>query len=174
MWRSRSRYWNQRRYDESIDWANKALNLDPRHLLAREFLSAAYWRKGDFDRMFAEAITHAEAYGAQSGAIDQVRRVCADVHQAYAAGGRPAVVAFMLRQASEQPPGGPPIQLAVLSGEAGDLDAAFHHLGRAIENRDPCLVHLAVGPQWDSLRGDPRFDEVLWQMGLKVGEIADR
>jgi tetratricopeptide (TPR) repeat protein len=160
-------YWNQRRYDEAIDWANKALDVDPRHLLAREFLSAAYWRKGDFDRMFAEAITHAEAYGAQSDAISQVRQVCADVHHAYATGGRPAVVALMLQQVSEQPHGGPPIQLAVLSGEAGELDAAFRHLGRAINGRDPCLVHLAVAPQWDSLRGDPRFAEVLSRMGLK-------
>ena len=166
-------YWNQRRYNESIDWANKALELDPRHLLAREFLSAAYWRKGDFDRMFAEAITHAEAYGAQSGAIDEVRRVCADVHEAYASGGRPAVLTFMLHQASGQQNGGPPIQLAVLSGEAGAMDAAFHHLGRAIDSREPCLVHLAVAPQWDSLRGDPRFAHCLNRMTLPMVSVAD-
>ncbi len=167
-------YWNQRRYDESIGWANKALELDPRHLLAREFLSAAYWRKGDFDRMFAEAITHAEAYGAQSGAIDQVRRVCAELHQAHANGGRPAVVAFMLRQACEQPNGGSPIQLAVLHGEAGTMDAAFQHLGRAIDDRDPCLVHLAVAPQWDSLRGDTRFAQALGRMGLSMSSAQRR
>lgn len=165
-------YWNQRRYDESMDWANKALAIDPRHLLAREFLSAAYWRKGDFDRMFAEAITHAEAYGAQSGEIEQVRRVCADVHQAYAKGGRPEVVTFMLRHASEQPHGGPAIQLAVLSAEAGAKDAAFYHLERAIDARDPCLVHLAVAPQWDSLRGDARFAQALGRMALPMVKVA--
>jgi DNA-binding winged helix-turn-helix (wHTH) protein len=166
-------YWNQRRYDESMDWANKALELDPRHLLARELLAGAYWRKGDFDRMFAESIKHAEAYGAQSGALEQMRQVCADVRHAYQTGGRAAVVAFTLRQASQQPHGGPAIQVAVLSGEAGDLDAAFHHLGRAIDGRDPCLVHLAVAPQWDSLRGDPRFAHCLKRMGLNVVEIGD-
>lgn len=165
-------YWNQRRYDESIAWANKALAIDPRHLVAREFLSAAYWRKGDFDRMFAEAIAHAEAYGVQSGTIDAIKRTCAELRQTYTAGGRPAVVAYTLRQASQHPKGGPPIQLAVLSGEAGDLDAAFHHLGRAIDARDPCLVQLAVAPQWDSLRGDPRFAHCLGRMGLSRIDIG--
>jgi hypothetical protein len=42
--------------------------------------------------------------------------------------------------------------------EAGDLDAAFEHLHRLIDARDPGLIHLAVAPQWDSLRPDPRFD----------------
>jgi tetratricopeptide (TPR) repeat protein len=32
--------------------------------------------------------------------------------------------------------------------------------------RDPALVYLAVGPQWDSLRGDKRFDDRLERMGL--------
>jgi len=58
------------------------------------------------------------------------------------------------------------IQMAVLSGEVGDLDAAFHHLDRALETRDPSLVHLAVAPQWDSLRGDPRLSERLVRMRL--------
>jgi DNA-binding winged helix-turn-helix (wHTH) protein/tetratricopeptide (TPR) repeat protein len=165
-------YWNQRRYDESMDWANKALAIDPGHLLAREFLSGAYWQKGDFDRMYAEGIAHAEAYGAQSGEIEQVRRVCAEVQKAYAEGGRPAVVTFMIEQASRQPHGGNAIQLALLLGEAGAMDAAFGHLDRAIDARDPCLVHLAVAPQWDSMRGDARFVQALGRMALPVLKLA--
>jgi hypothetical protein len=29
------------------------------------------------------------------------------------------------------------------------------------------LVHLAVAPQWDSLRADPRFNECLARMNLR-------
>ena len=50
---------------------------------------------------------------------------------------------------------------------AGDLDAAFEHLQRAIEARDPALVHLAVSPVWDSLRADPRFNQCLARMKLR-------
>jgi hypothetical protein len=32
--------------------------------------------------------------------------------------------------------------------------------------RDPALVHLAVAPDWDSLRADPRFAERLRLMAL--------
>jgi tetratricopeptide (TPR) repeat protein len=32
-------YWNQRRYDQSIEWANKTLALDPEHPHAREHLA---------------------------------------------------------------------------------------------------------------------------------------
>ena len=51
--------------------------------------------------------------------------------------------------------------------EAGDLDAAFEHLQRFIDARDPALIHLAVAPQWDSLRADPRFNECLARMKLR-------
>jgi len=56
---------------------------------------------------------------------------------------------------------------AVRYAEAGDLDAAFEHLQRAIDARDPALVHLAVAPQWDSLRADPRFNQCLVRMKLR-------
>jgi hypothetical protein len=45
-------------------------------------------------------------------------------------------------------------------------DEAFECLDRAVRFRDHALVHLAVTPQWDSLRGDPRFGERLTTMGL--------
>lgn len=56
--------------------------------------------------------------------------------------------------------------MALLHGELGRLDEGFRWLDLAIEPRDPCLVHLGVAPQWDSLRGDPRFGERLARMGL--------
>lgn len=152
-------YWNQRRFDDSIEWANRTLALDPEHLLAREHLAGAYWAKGDFDRHMAENIRHAEAYGVPAAALEPLK-------QAYAAGGRQAVVTYALREASRGPQVAPSIQLALLHGEAGELDAAFEHLDRAIDNHDAALVHMAVAPQWDCLRQDPRFAERLERMGL--------
>ena len=152
-------YWNQRRYDDAIEWANKALAIDPQHLLAREFLAGAYWAMGDFDRHMAENLKHAEAYGMSSEALEPLRRT-------YAAGGRVAVVRAAIDQASANPGRFPDLQLAILGGEIGDLDLAFHHLYRAIDAHDPCLVDLAVAPQWDPLRADPRFAPCLTRMRL--------
>ena len=61
------------------------------------------------------------------------------------------------------------VQRAILSGAAGEMDAAFGQLDRALALRDPALVYLAVGPQWDSLRNDPRFNEQLRRMELPSG-----
>lgn len=151
-------FWNQRRYDDVIAWANRALELDPRHLLAREYIAGAYWKQGDFDRQMAESLKHAESYGVPAELLSELQQV-------YAAGGRRGLVDFTIQRAG---PAGNPIQLAVLHGELGNLDEAFRHLDVAIEHRDPSLVHLAVAPQWDSLRADPRFVERLTRMGLTV------
>ena len=49
----------------------------------------------------------------------------------------------------------------------GDLDKAFELLQGALDVRDPQLVYLAVAPQWDGLRADPRFNECLARMKLR-------
>ena len=154
-------YWNQRRFDETIAWVARSLELAPQHLLAREFLAAAYLKKGDLDRHMAESLTHARAAGCPEPLLDEFRR-------AYDTGGRAGVVAFALRANAN----GPPVQLALLHGESGHLDDAFRHLDAAIALRDPALVHLAVAPQWDCLRGDRRFVERLHTIGL--ADAADR
>ena len=150
-------YWNLRMYDETIAWSERTLALDPNHLLAREYLAGAYLKKGDSDRHMAENMRHAEAAGASDELLEPFRR-------AYARGGRRAVIAQTLDLLNGTE--APAMQLAILHGEHGNLDAAFEYLNRAIDARDSCLVHLAVSPQWDPLRGDPRFDRCLSRMGL--------
>jgi DNA-binding winged helix-turn-helix (wHTH) protein len=150
-------YWNQRRYDDSIQWAEKTLNLDPRHLGAREHLAGAYFKKGDLDRHMQENIKHAASYGVSREALDHLQQI-------YRQGGRAAVVKLSLERASSQ--AFPAIQSALLHAEAGNLDEAFRHLERAIESHDPALVYLAVGPQFDSLRTDPRFNQCVARVGL--------
>ena len=49
------------------------------------------------------------------------------------------------------------------SGPAVSLPSKAHDV---IVRRDPALVHMAVAPQWDWLRIDPRFAQRLEDMGL--------
>ena len=162
-------YWHQRRYVDSINWANKTLDLAPHHLLAREFLAGAYWAMGDFDRHMEENIRHAAAFGVGAETLESLRR-------AYALGGRKGVVRLALDSASARagPAGGlPPVQLALFHSELGDLDQAITYLERAIETRDPCLVDLAVAPQWDALRHHPGFKKCLVEMNLVESGLAE-
>jgi tetratricopeptide (TPR) repeat protein len=120
-------FWNQRRYDDVIIWANKAHDRDPDHLCVRELLGAAYWKMGDLERARGLLAHHA---GQPELGTDGFYRV-------------------------------------VKCSAAGDLDAAFEHLHRLIDARDPRLVHLAVSPLWDTLRADPRFNQCLARMKLR-------
>ena len=149
-------YWNQRRFEDTIVWAMKTLELDPRHLIAREHLAAAYWAMGDFDRHMAENVTHAESHGVPAEFVDRLKQV-------YAVSGRPGVVRWVLETQAENLPA---FQRALFHGELGDLDEALRCLGQAIDAHEPCLVEIAVAPQWDPLRADPRFQQCLVRMGL--------
>lgn len=138
-----------------IAWATRSLDLDPQHLLAREYIAAAYLKKGDTDGHMRELLIQAEAAGAPGEMLEELRRI-------YATAGRPGIVQYVLRNSLKAPP----LQLALFHGESGQLDEAFRQLDAAIACHDPALVHLAVAPQWDCLHGDARFDERLRRMGL--------
>lgn len=48
----------------------------------------------------------------------------------------------------------------------GDRENALRAFARAIDERDPSMVWLGVDPRVDVLRGDPRFEAMLTQLGL--------
>jgi serine/threonine protein kinase/Tfp pilus assembly protein PilF len=161
-------FWNRRRYDDTIMWVNKALDRDPTNLFARELRGGAYFKTGDLERMLEDDLTRAELLEIPQPTLAAMKRVHAEIKEAYEAGGYQEATRCILKHAPrESSRGSTGLVLAVLHAEAGDLDAAFEHLDRAIDARDPGLVHLAVAPQWDALRGDPRFNQRLARMRLR-------
>jgi DNA-binding winged helix-turn-helix (wHTH) protein len=152
-------YWHQREYEHVLDWARRALALDPRHLFAREMIVGVYWKQGDFDRQLSESIAHARTFGVADEALQSLRG-------AYDRDGRRGLITHSIEQISRIPPPAQHLQLAILHGELGYLDRAFASLDRAISARDPALIYLAIAPQFDDLRGDSRFESRLRQMGL--------
>jgi tetratricopeptide (TPR) repeat protein len=59
-----------------------------------------------------------------------------------------------------------PIYRAMVYMGLRETDAAFEWLDRAVECRDPHILHLPAKPAWDSLRKDPRFSALLRKMRL--------
>jgi len=161
-------FWNQRRYHDTIEWANKALAVEPGHPMARELIAGAFWKLGDFTRATETEVEHARSLGASDEALAMMQARGATLQQAYHAGGYAAVARCILERMRSDDTGRASLVLPVLLGEAGQLDAAFTELDRALDVRDPALPHLAVAPQWDCLRGDPRFGALLTRMGLRV------
>lgn len=60
----------------------------------------------------------------------------------------------------------PAIRIARLCAHAGEKDRALEWLEKAYEQRESALVHLSVGWDWNSLRDDPRFQDLMRRMNL--------
>jgi len=164
-------YWHQRKYDETLVWARRALEIDPKHVLAVQFINHVYMKIGDVHRFAAWTVSKAIEFGLPEERVAVLKQVTADMQQVYATVGLSGVRRFLVDQITN-----PQLDFdvllkmaffrAILYGDAGRLDEAFDYLDQAIAFRDPALVHLAVAPDWDSLRGDPRFAERLRSMRL--------
>lgn len=152
-------YWHQRNYAQVIERALRALDLDPKHLFAREMIIGAYWKQGDYDRQLEESLTHARTFGVPEEAL-------ADIRGVYARQGRRGLVAYSIEQTARAPQPAHLLQLAILHSELGNLDQAFEYLDAAIGGREPAMIYLAVGPQFDDLRTDVRFAARLARVGL--------
>jgi tetratricopeptide (TPR) repeat protein len=72
-------FWNQRRYDDVIVWANKALDRDPRHLFARELRGGAYWKMGDLERALSEDLQRAEAHSPNEETLAAIKGMLAEI-----------------------------------------------------------------------------------------------
>jgi hypothetical protein len=56
------------------------------------------------------------------------------------------------------------IQVAQLYAYAGEKERAMDWLERAFRQRETGLVKLQVDPDWDILRAEPRFKQLLSKM----------
>ena len=60
-----------------------------------------------------------------------------------------------------------PYDVAMVHVGLKENDAAFDWLGKALEQRSLWLGYLSVEPQFDGLRSDPRFQDLLRRVGLR-------
>jgi len=59
-----------------------------------------------------------------------------------------------------------PVSIAAMQARAGNRDKAFAWLENAYEHRASMLTNVNVDPAFDSLRSDPRYDDLLKRIGL--------
>jgi hypothetical protein len=102
------------------------------------------------------------SYGAPAEFLDALKQV-------YREGGRSGVVRWVLQSQAGKLPA---MQLALVHSELGDLDEAVQHLERAIDGHEPCLVELAVAPEWDRLRNRPAVPALPGTYGSRGTSVA--
>ena len=151
-----------RRYDDAIAECAQIPAIDPNFYFAYWCLGFAYWQKGMLE----------QAVGAYERAIDlepEDLHLKAEAAMAYVAAGKHAEAQEILEQLEEKSRQEyvNPVALALAHMAVGDLDGTFTWLDRMYEERSPVLIWMNVQPRYDSLRGDPRFQELLRKIGFK-------
>jgi len=62
----------------------------------------------------------------------------------------------------------PALAVAFVSAALDKKDTAFGWLERAFDEQDSLLVWLRVDPRLDNLRSDPRFQDLVERVGLRL------
>jgi TolB-like protein/Flp pilus assembly protein TadD len=148
-----------RRYDEAIAAASAAQNLQPNAPVARSALQGAYFAKGMFD----------EAFAGQKQHFANDPELAAAMNRGFAEAGFSGSekrLADVLAGRFGKPGGVGAIHLANLYVHAGDRERTLEWLQRAFEERDPNIPYIPAGPQWDPVRADPRFQDLVRRIGL--------
>jgi DNA-binding winged helix-turn-helix (wHTH) protein len=167
-------YWHQRRPEEALVWAQRALDLDPTHLLAMTLVSFVHWRRGDLVTYLEKNLGDTPPPGVSNDALTILHEVVAEMRSVYDHAGLRGLAQYMADAVNDPRLAFDPMlklasRRAIFYADAGRLDDAFDCLDQAIALRDPALVYLAVAPQFDSMRGEARFPDSLNRMALPAG-----
>jgi len=149
-----------RKYDEAIAQLKRKLVLDPNSSLTHSYLGWAYGSKGMYAEAVAEARTalalnnsyfikgYLALWLARSGNRDEALKILAELKKAASEG--------YVR----------PSTMAVVYIGLGDKAEALNELEKEVSTRSLNAIYLAVLPDVDDLRSEPRFKAMLKQMNL--------
>ena len=149
-----------REYDEAIQLARKALDLEPRFGLAIGFQGLAYAEQG----RFKEAIANLEKAAELDKSVT-VRLFRAHVH---AVAGDKRRAEDLIHQSEQDAQRGYicPYEIATAYVSLKNNDKAYEWLRKGIEERADCMAWLGVEPWMEPFRSDPRYEQLVREIGL--------
>jgi TolB-like protein len=150
-------------FDEAIAICSKLAMEDPTFPMAHDCLAYAYWGK----RMYPQVVEEWIAYGQLAGSRNQ-SEFAAALEQGYpSAGWKGALTkAIEFRQAQRKTDYSSALVIARFYAALGDKEQAFHWLDIAYQEHDWLLIGLNTYIQFDPMRSDPRFAELVRKVGL--------
>jgi len=155
-----SAYWLSRNYDQAIALGKKGIDIDPQNAQLRLQLALAYAAKGDS----AEAI----AQGETGRKMDDSPILYGFLGTVYASAGRRAeaekVLATLAGNLNHRYVC--PYELGTISLGLGRKDDFYRWIEKAIEVRSVCMPFLLTDPRLDSVRSDPRYQQLLVRMNF--------
>ncbi|HSE97970.1 MAG TPA: tetratricopeptide repeat protein [Blastocatellia bacterium] len=154
-------FYHMREYDQATDQARKAVELDQDFWIAHGVLGRVYTEK----RMYSQAIAELEKAVQLSGGTTESY---SQLGYAYAVSGNREQARKVLDEMNRisKQKYVPLNNLARIYAGLGENDKALELLERAIDDRETGLTYLKVVPQWDAIRQEPRFRQILQRIGL--------
>jgi adenylate cyclase len=150
-----------REFDKAIEQYKEALDLDPTFSIAHGGLSQAYALKG----MRKESMEHFEEMTVLGGNPP----LAAKIKAAYAKSGYRSAIQIILEDRRLKMSSGrwiPFADDAYWYITLGEKDLALMALDQAVQEREPGVTALPVDPIFDSIRSDPRFQQLVRRIGL--------
>jgi tetratricopeptide (TPR) repeat protein len=150
-------YW-ARRYDEAIAQCRRTLEIDADFVVAHARLLETYQQTGMYEQAIAE----------MQRMDNEVRQQAPLLQRAYRAGGARGYWQKLLELTMDRANREyvTPSRVARIYARLGDETQALEWLEKAYRERDLFLGDLKVDPNFDSVRSDPRFADLLRRMGL--------
>ncbi|MFL6210420.1 MAG: winged helix-turn-helix domain-containing tetratricopeptide repeat protein [Pyrinomonadaceae bacterium] len=155
-------YFQARQYDQAIAQLHKTIELDRNFPPAHEFLAHVYQQKEMPDEAFTEYLAWRRLVG------DGAEQLAA-YQRAYAAAGLKGFyrqrLNFLLAQASHNRI--QPTDIAGLYALLGEQEQALSWLEQAVAQHEGEVIWLKALADYDSLRADPRFTNLLRRVNLE-------
>lgn len=152
-----------RRFDDAIAVCKQLESEEPAFTLAHDCLGYAYWGK----RMYPEVVEEWKMYGQLSGNREEAEWSAA-LERGFQAGGWNGSLTEAIRILEAQRKTGytSPYKIARLYADLGDKEKALEWLETAYREHDWLLMELNTGFQFDGMRRDARFQELVKKVGL--------
>ena len=149
------------RYAQAIVQLRMTIDLDPSYWFTHSYLGRAYEQQGQFPEAIAE---FHEAERLASG-IAEPRALLA---RAYAVSGERGAAEKVLDELNEESKQiyVSPYDIALIYAGLGEKDQALAWLERAFAERSTWMPFLRVDTELDSLRSEPRFQDLLRRMNF--------
>jgi TolB-like protein/DNA-binding winged helix-turn-helix (wHTH) protein/Flp pilus assembly protein TadD len=148
-----------RQYDQAIEAAKKTLELDQNYAIAYTLLGYTYAAK----KQYPEAIA---AYREAIKLGDNSPDTQIYLGAAYAKAGEREKAQAILKRLETGKEYVSPEALAILHVALGEREQAFALLEHAYAVHDKQLIFLGVEPQFDPLRSNPHFQDLMRRVGL--------
>ncbi|MGA9883777.1 MAG: protein kinase [Candidatus Acidiferrales bacterium] len=150
---------DQHEYAQAIAQAKKTLQIDPNFAGAYEVLFDCYRAEGKYDRAVDALEKGTAAYGEPEGAKQ--------IKQVYGKNGIKGLYRWFIKEDGDPTKTAyDPVDAAAYYALLGDKNDAFVWLEKAYELHESALESLNADPDFDSLRSDPRYADLVRRIGF--------